>query len=116
MKNLQSALFKRAASTVAQPIRIGEGPTNLNLLARGRARGGFLPHRHRWLVGKIRPASGRWSAVEWPGSKPTGWRTRLVAKERGGSHQMASLRWRGSAAGKGWRQAGVGVTGGVRAV
>jgi hypothetical protein len=39
-----------------------------------------------------------------------------MAKERGGAHQKASLRWRGPAAGKRWRQAGVGVTGGVRAV
>jgi hypothetical protein len=54
--------------------------------------------------------------VEWPGSKPTGWQTRLVAAERGGAHQKASLRQRGSVAGTEPRQAGVGVTGGVRVV
>jgi hypothetical protein len=109
MENLQSILLARS-------IRIGEGPTHLSLSARGRAKGGFLPRRHWWLPGKIRPASGRWSAVEWPGSKPAGWWTGLVAEERGGAHQKASLCWRGSATVEGPRQARVGVTGGVRAV
>jgi hypothetical protein len=80
MENLQSALFKRAASRVARPIWIGEGPAHLILSAQGRTRGGSLPHRHRWLAGKIRSASGRWSAVEWPGSKLVWWQTGLVAK------------------------------------
>jgi hypothetical protein len=39
-----------------------------------------------------------------------------VAAERGGAHRKASLWRRGSAAGEGPQQAGVGVTGGVRAV
>ncbi len=64
--------------------RIREGPTHLSLSARGRGRGGFLPQRHRWLAGKIRPAGGRWSAVEWPESKPAGWRIGLVVDVRGG--------------------------------
>jgi hypothetical protein len=40
----------------------------------------------------------------------------LVVEERGGAHRKASLWWRGSEAGKRQWQAGVGVTGGVRAV
>jgi hypothetical protein len=80
------------------------------------SQGGFLPRRHQRLAGKILPTGGRWSAVEFSGSKPAGWWTRLVAEKRGGAHQKASLRRRGSAAGKGRRQAGVGVSGGVRAV
>jgi hypothetical protein len=78
--------------------------------------GGFLPRRHQRLVGKIRPASDRWSAVEWPGSKPVGWWTGLVAEERGGAHRKACLQQRGSVAGKGLWQARVGVTYRVRAV
>jgi hypothetical protein len=80
------------------------------------SQGGFLPRQHQQLAGKIRPTGSRWSAVEFSGSKPTGWWTGLVAEKRGGAHQKACLRRRGSAAGKGRRQAGVGVSGGVRAV
>jgi hypothetical protein len=54
------------------------------LLAHGRKTGELFFHRRRRLAGKIRLADGRWSAVEWPGSNPVGWRTRLVVAERGG--------------------------------
>jgi hypothetical protein len=40
----------------------------------------------------------------------------LAVKEMGEAHRKASLRWRGSVAGKGRWQARVGVTDGVRAV
>jgi hypothetical protein len=73
--------------------------------------GGFLPRQNQWLADKIRPAGGRWSVVEWLGSKPVGWQTGLVAAERGGGSSEGL-----STAGEGRRQAGVGVTGGVRAV
>jgi hypothetical protein len=54
--------------------------------------------------------------VEWPESKLVWWQTGIVAEERGGAHRKASLWRRGPAAGKGRRQARVGVTSGVRVV
>jgi hypothetical protein len=84
------------------------------------------PFGPRLNLGRSSPpsaqASCRWNpasrrpAVEWPGSKPTGWRTGLVAEERGGGHRKASLWWRGTAARKRRRQAWVGITGGFRAI
>jgi hypothetical protein len=47
-------------------------------------KGDLLPHRHWRFAGEIRPASGRWAAVEWLESKSAGWQTGLVAEERGG--------------------------------
>jgi hypothetical protein len=61
------------------------------LLAHGRKTGELFFHRRRRLAGKIRSADGRWSAVEWPGSNPVGWRTGLVVAERGGSSEGLSV-------------------------
>jgi hypothetical protein len=65
---------------------IGEGLAHLGLSARGKNRGGILPHRRPRLAGKIQPTSGTWSAVEWPGSKPA---TRGGAGFRGRKRQCS---------------------------
>jgi hypothetical protein len=82
------------------------GP-RLNL---GRSSPPSAPASCWWNLASRRPA------VQWPGSKPAGWRTGLAAEERGGGHQKASLWWRGTAAGNRRRQAWVGVIGGVREI
>jgi hypothetical protein len=76
-------LFIRAASTVAHPSG-SERPGPSQPVGLRRNREGLLPRWHRWLAGKIRSADGRWATVEWPKSKPAGWRTGLVVEERGG--------------------------------
>jgi hypothetical protein len=46
---------------------------NFTLLAHSQNRGALLPQRCLRLAGKIRSADGRWSVVEWSGSKPGKW-------------------------------------------
>jgi hypothetical protein len=45
----------------------------MGLLTQGQEQGSALPHRHRRLAGKIRPADGRWSWEQRLRSKPRRW-------------------------------------------
>jgi hypothetical protein len=74
-----------ATSTVARPIWIGGGLAHHSLSARGRDRGGFLPHRHRWLAGKIWPADAWWSAVA--GEQASRVADRIGGRREGRAHQ-----------------------------
>jgi hypothetical protein len=74
---------------------------------RSKNRGGFLPHRHRRLAGKIRPTGGG-----VPGEQAGRVADWIGGGKDGGGGTLDGL----FAVGGGHRQARAGVTGGVRAV
>jgi hypothetical protein len=72
-------LCTEAASTVARPSWIGEGPTHLSLSAPDQKRGLFPPIDRRGSAGRFQPAGGDLSDKVVPGRNFTargtrGWR------------------------------------------
>jgi hypothetical protein len=103
------------------------GPAHLVVSAHSQNRGALLPHRRRWLVGKILSIYNRWSAVEWLGSLVNGesnlrWRAVGCSPERsadGGATRQteklvddadggwSTVEWPGSKPGEWWTWFGV---------
>jgi hypothetical protein len=108
----EMTLLQWAEPTEVLSLAWLRGPAHLALSAHSKNRGGLLPHRRRWLADKIRSVGGRWSALEWSGSKPGRRWTRFGVKGGRVLTRAVGRRWRKTVEGETRRWRGQRVVGG----